>query len=144
MSQKRRQNYLKVPIVLLVLSAIAAASIKLLWQFNPNLLSIAAFTSTDELQCAEIVTPDALLSRERILKLMTIAEGASKARVRGILKAPYCKLKPMTVRAGVAAEREVYPLEFDPKIWAIILYEDDNYVGVRLVPKTQQCSSSVL
>lgn len=144
MSQKRRQNYLKVPIVLLVLSAIAAASIKLLWQFNPNLLSIAAFTSTDELQCSEIVTPDALLSRERILKLMTITEGVNKARVHGVLKTPYCKLKPMTVRAGVAAEREVYPLEFDPKIWAIVLYEDDNYVGIRLVPKTQQCSRSLL
>jgi hypothetical protein len=115
-----------------------------LWQFNPNLLPIAAFTSADELQCSEIVTPDALLSRERILKLMTIAEGTNKARVRGVLKAPYCKRKPMTVRAGVAAEREVYPLEFDPKIWAIILYKNDNYVGVRLVPRTQQCSSSLL
>ncbi|MBE9010911.1 hypothetical protein IQ250_11900 [Pseudanabaenaceae cyanobacterium LEGE 13415] len=144
MTQKHRQNYPRVPIVLLVLSAIAAASVKLLWQFNPNLLPIAAFTSTDELQCAEIITPDALLSRERILKLMTIAEGATKAKVRSVLKAPYCKLKPITVRAGATAEREVYPLESDPKIWVIVLYEDDNYVGVRLVPQTQQCSGSLL
>lgn len=144
MNPQNRQRYLRVPIVLLVLSAITAAAIKLIWQVNPNLLPIAVLAPADELQCAEIVTPDALLSRERILKLMTLAEGTNKARVHGVLKAPYCRLKPMTVRAGVAAEREVYPLEFDPKIWAIILYEDDNYVGVRLVPRTQQCSSSLL
>lgn len=129
--------------MLLVLGAIAAASIRLLWQYNPNLLAIKSLSSVDELQCAEVVTPDAVLSRERILKLMTIVEGTTKTRVRSVLKAPYCRLKPVTVRAGVAAEREVYPLEFDPKIWVIVLYEDDNYIGVRLVPQTQQCSSSL-
>lgn len=143
MRQKYKQEYLKIPLVLLLLSATVAASIKLLWQFNPNLLSMTAFKSSEELQCAEVVTPDAVLSRERILKLMTIAEGTTKTKLRSILKAPYCRLKPITVRAGTTAEREVYPLEFDPKIWAIILYEDDNYVGVRLVPQTQQCSSSL-
>ncbi len=144
MSHSPKQRYLKISVALLVVGAIAAASIKLLWQFNPALVSIGAFTPVDELQCAEMVTPNALLSRERVLKLMTIVEGASKAGVRGVLKAPYCKLKPMTVRAGAIAEREVYPLEFDPTIWAVILYEDNNYVGVRLVPRTQQCSSSAL
>ncbi len=144
MTHSRQQRYLKISVVLLVLSAITAASIKLLWQYNPNLVPITAFTASDGLQCAEILTPNSLLSRERILKLMTIVEGANKARVRGVLKAPYCKLKPMTIRAGVMAEREVYPLEFDPTIWAVILYEDDNYAGVRLVPRTQQCSSSTL
>lgn len=144
MRQNQAHQHLRVPLVLLVLSATIAASVKLLWQFNPYLLRLSAFTSTEEIQCAEVVTPDAVLSRERILKLMTIAEGTAKTRVRSILKAPYCRLKPITVRAGATAEREVYPLEFDPKIWVIVLYEDDNYVGVRLVPKTQQCSSSLL
>lgn len=144
MNQRQKNRYLRTPLVLLVLSATAAASIRLLWQYNPNLLAIKSLSSVDELQCAEVVTPDAALSRERILKLMTIAEGATKTRVRSVLKAPYCRLKPITVRAGVAAEREVYPLEFDPKIWVIVLYEDDNYVGVRLVPQTGQCSSSLL
>lgn len=144
MSQKHKQEYLRIPLVLLLLSATVAAAIKLLWQFNPNLLSMTAFKSTEELQCAEVVTPDAVLSRERILKLMAIAEGTTKTRVRSVLKAPYCRLKPITVRAGVAAEREVYPLEFDPKIWVIVLYEEDNYVGVRAVPQTQQCSGSLL
>lgn len=144
MSQKYKQEYLRIPLVLLILSATVAASIKLIWQFNPNLFSMSAFKSAEELQCAEVVTSDAVLSRERILKLMTIAEGATKTRVRSVLKAPYCRLKPITVRAGVAAERDVYPLEFDSKIWVIVLYEQDNYVGVRLVPQTQQCSSSLL
>ena len=144
MSHSHKPQYLKISVALLVVGAIAAASLKLLWQFNPNLFLISAFTPVDELQCAEMVTPNALLSRERILKLMTIVEGASKAGVRGVLKAPYCKLKPMTVRAGAIAEREVYPLEFDPTIWAVILYEDNSYVGVRLVPRTQRCSSSAL
>ena len=144
MSQKYKQGYLRIPLVLLILSATVAASIKLIWQFNPNLLSMTALKSSEELQCAEVVTPDAVLSRERILKLMAIAEGATKTRVRSVLKAPYCRLKPITVRAGVAAEREVYPLEADPKIWVIVLYEEDNYVGVRVVPQTQQCSGSLL
>lgn len=143
MTQRQKNRYLRIPLVLLVLSAIAAASIRLLWQLNPNLLAIKS-SSVDALQCAEVLTPDAVLSRERILKLMTIAEGVTKTRVRSILKAPYCRLKPITVRAGVAAEREVYPLEFDPKVWVIVLYENDNYVGVRLVPQTGQCSSSSL
>lgn len=137
-------QYLRISLALLVLGAIIAASVKLLWQVNPNLLKFSAFTSTEEVQCAEVVTPDAVLSRERIMKLMTTAEGTAKTRVRNILKVPYCRLKPITVRAGVTAEREVYPLEFDPKIWVIVLYEDDNYVGVRLMPQTQQCSSSLL
>jgi hypothetical protein len=144
MRQNQTHQYLRVPLVLLGLSATIAASVKLLWQFNPNLLRISAFTSTEEIQCTEVVTPDAVLSQERILKLMTIAEGTTKPRVRSLLKAPYCRLKPITVRAGIAAEREVYPLEFDPEIWAIILYEDDNYVGVRLIPRTRQCSTSLL
>ncbi|KAM3091295.1 hypothetical protein ACKFKG_26285 [Phormidesmis sp. 146-35] len=144
MNQKHKQRDLRIPLVLLVLSATVAASTKLVWQFNPNLFLMPAFKSAEELQCAEVVTPDAVLSRERILKLMAIAEGATKTRVRSVLKAPYCRLKPITVRAGVAAEREVYPLEADPKIWVIVLYEEDNYVGVRVVPQTQQCSGSLL
>lgn len=127
-----------------MLGATSAAALKLLWQFNPNLLPIAAFAPVDELQCAEIITPNALLSRDRILKLMSLAEGTSKIKVQAVLKSPYCKLQPMTIRAGATAEREVYPLEFDPNIWAIVLYEDDTYAGVRLVPRSYQCSSSSL
>jgi hypothetical protein len=44
---------------------------------------------------------------------------------------PYCKLPTLNVRAGVEAEREAYPLEFDPATTLVILYENDEYAGYR-------------
>jgi hypothetical protein len=81
--------------------------------------------------CQEIVQPKATLSREQLAKLLTVPERDKKSKVQGILKAPYCKLPKLEVRAGVRAEREAYPLEFDPKTWLVILYEGDEYAGYR-------------
>lgn len=79
--------------------------------------------------CQEIVQSKATLSREQLAKLLTIPERDQKSKVQGILKAPYCKLPKLEVRAGVKAEREAYPLEFDPQTWLVILYEGDEYAG---------------
>lgn len=81
--------------------------------------------------CEEIVQTEATLSREQLAQLLTIPERDSKERVRQIVAEPYCTLAGLTVRSGVSAEREAYPLEFDPKTQLVILYENDEYAGYR-------------
>jgi len=79
--------------------------------------------------CLEKVQSSAVLSRDQLSRLLTIPERDRKERVRTIVQAPYCRLPNVEVRAGVVAEREAYPLEFDPQVWLIVLYEGDEYVG---------------
>jgi hypothetical protein len=81
--------------------------------------------------CQGSVRSEVELSREQLAQLLTVPERDTKARVRDILKEPYCQLPSLEVRAGVAAEREAYPLEFDPQTWLVILYEGDEYAGYR-------------
>jgi hypothetical protein len=45
------------------------------------------------------------------------------------MNAPYCRLSELEVRAGVRAQREAYPLAFDPQTWFVVLYEGDQYTG---------------
>lgn len=81
--------------------------------------------------CQGNVKSEVVLSRDQLAQLLTVPERDTKARVRDILKEPYCQLPSLEVRAGVAAEREAYPLEFDPQTWLVILYEGDEYAGYR-------------
>jgi len=79
--------------------------------------------------CAEIVQPQANLSREQLSALLTIPERDRKEAVRAVVSEPYCRLPQVEVRQGVVAEREVYPLAFDPQTWFVVLYEGEEYVG---------------
>jgi hypothetical protein len=79
--------------------------------------------------CQSSVKSEVVLSRVQVAQLLTVPERDPKSRVRDILKEPYCQLPSLEVRAGVAAEREAYPLEFDPQTWLVILYEGDEYAG---------------
>ena len=81
--------------------------------------------------CETDVVETAMLSREQLLSLLTVPERDSKARIRQIVKEPYCQLSAINIRAGVAAEREAYPLAFDPDVALVILYENDEYAGYR-------------
>ena len=81
--------------------------------------------------CETIVQSDAKLSREQLANLLTIPERDAKTRVRQVVEAPYCRLPELKVRSGVLAEREAYPLAFDPKTQLVILYENDEYAGYR-------------
>ena len=73
----------------------------------------------------------AQLSREQLLALLAVPERDTKARIREIVAEPYCQLSALNVRAGVKAEREAYPLAFDPNTTLVILYENDEYAGYR-------------
>lgn len=87
-----------------------------------------ARSSTPE-ACVEKVQSQAVLSRETLSRLLVVPERDRKATVRAIVQEPYCRLANVEVRAGVMAEREAYPLAFDPQVWLIVLYEGDEYVG---------------
>jgi hypothetical protein len=88
-------------------------------------------TQVNDDACQEFVQTEATLSRAQLAQLLTIPERDSKERVREVVAEPYCRLAQLTVRAGVNAEREAYPLEFDPKTQLVILYEDNEYAGYR-------------
>jgi hypothetical protein len=82
--------------------------------------------------CQQVVQSQSKLSREQLARLLSIPEGDRKQRVRDILKDPYCKLADLQIRAGANAQREAYPLEFDPQTWLVILYEGEQYAGYRI------------
>ena len=79
--------------------------------------------------CQETVSPDAVLSRTHLAQLLAVSERSNKATVRQVVSEPYCRLPSLELRAGVVAEREAYPLAFDPDTWFIVLYEGDEYAG---------------
>jgi hypothetical protein len=79
--------------------------------------------------CEEVVQPQAVLSRDELSQLLTISERDSKEAVRTVVSEPYCIMPSVEIRAGVLAEREAYPLEFDPETWFVVLYEGDEYAG---------------
>ena len=81
--------------------------------------------------CTSEVDESAQLSREQLLALLSVPERDSKSRIRQIVDAPYCQLSAINIRAGVAAEREAYPLAFDPDTTLVILYENEEYAGYR-------------
>jgi hypothetical protein len=81
--------------------------------------------------CEAIIRSDARLSREQLASLLTIPERDPKTAVRKIVSEPYCRLPQLQVRSGVVAEREAYPLAFDPSTQLVILYENDEYAGYR-------------
>ena len=81
--------------------------------------------------CETEVVETAKLSREQLLALLAVPERDSKNRIREIVKEPYCQLSPISIRAGAEAQREVYPLAFDPNVALVILYENDEYAGYR-------------
>jgi hypothetical protein len=79
--------------------------------------------------CQAVVQPKAVLSREQLSRLLAVPERSRKDQVRQIVKDPYCTLPELQVRAGAMAQREAYPLAFDPQTWFVVLYEGEEYAG---------------
>ncbi len=79
--------------------------------------------------CVRQEQPKALVSRDQIKKLLETELQAPKATVQEFLQVPYCVLSPGKTEAGLPADREAYPLEFDPQTWLVVLYEGDRYAG---------------
>ncbi|MFE4104653.1 hypothetical protein [Almyronema epifaneia] len=104
------------------------AVVGVLADFRP-LLTSQPEPAVDTEICQEVIHPESRLSRDRLSQLLSIPERSSREAVQQLIAAPFCTLPPLTVRAGAVAEREAYPLEFDPGTWFILLYEEDEYVG---------------
>ena len=81
--------------------------------------------------CNAVISDTAKLSRDQLAQLLTIPERDAKSRVRQVVDEPYCQLPTLKVRSGVDAEREAYPLAFDPGTTLVILYENNEYAGYR-------------
>lgn len=79
--------------------------------------------------CQQIVQEKSVLSRDQLSELLAISERSSKAAVKKVIAEPYCIMPSVTVRQGAEAEREAYPLAFDPQTWLVVLYEGDEYAG---------------
>lgn len=95
---------------------------------TPNLSQDQA-KDADPFTCIRQEQPKALVSRDQLAKLLDTDLQAPKAAVLEFLKAPYCVLSAGKTEAGLPANREAYPLEFDPQTWLVVLYEGDRYVG---------------
>ena len=79
--------------------------------------------------CQTVVQPNAALSRQQLIQVLTVPERSSQAKIREQLAQPYCQLPELEVRAGVHAQREAYPLAFDPQTWLVLLFEEEEYAG---------------
>lgn len=79
--------------------------------------------------CEKMVQPTAVLSREQLVKVLSIPERAERKAVQAVVPSPYCQMPGLDIRAEVRAEREAYPLAFDPKTWLVLLYEEGEYAG---------------
>lgn len=86
-------------------------------------------SASDRFACQSDIQTKAALSRETLAQLLTIPERQPKAAVQQTVGTPYCSLLPVEVRAGVPAERAIYPLDFEPDAWVVLLYEGDEYAG---------------
>jgi hypothetical protein len=113
---------------LLVGSTLLAGALLIL---TGNLLNPGSLLSARDpnAQCQGKVQSQSVISRDQLGRFLTVAERDRKAKVRQIVKAPYCTLPAVEVRAGIKAEREAYPLAFDPQTRLVILYEGDEYAG---------------
>lgn len=115
----------------LVAGGLVFAVAGLLFDFHDMRRWLSPSQAAPEAGCETIVQPDARLSREQLAQLLTIAERDSKSKVREVVSEPYCRLPKINVRSGVMAEREAYPLAFDPDTQLVLLYENDEYAGYR-------------
>ena len=79
--------------------------------------------------CQQIVQSESVLSRAELSQLLAVPERSMKTAIQQIIDVPYCTLNTIEVREGAIAEREAYPLEFDPQTWFVVLYEEDEYAG---------------
>lgn len=83
--------------------------------------------------CQQVVQSQSVLSRDELARLLNVPERDNKETIRAIVSEPYCILPQVEIRAGVPAEREAYPLAFDPQTWFVVLYEGDEYAGYSFV-----------
>ncbi|WP_421659350.1 hypothetical protein [Leptothermofonsia sp. ETS-13] len=125
-----KRRFYNVILKQVVAGGAALLAVGLLMDFHA-LPSLGSRRSVRE-SCQRLVQSQAKLSKAQLTRLLTVPEGDRKQKVREILRDPYCELSSLQIRVGVPAQREAYPLEFDPQTWLVVLYEGDQYAGYRI------------
>lgn len=115
-----------------------------------SLLAVVPFRvgseSIDLSSCEKKIKPTGQISRGQMSALLALPMGATEEAVRRVVDEPYCTLpaiskttataKSESERAIVGAQREAYPLAFDPEAWVVIAYSDaGEYLGYDFVFK---------
>jgi hypothetical protein len=95
-----------------------------LWAEPRGLLPKTAIAQEN---CQEVIREKAILSREQLAQFSAMPERIDKAQLRDLIKEPYCRLPNLPLPSGGIAQREAYPLAFDPKTWFVVQYEGDAY-----------------
>ncbi|MBD1909549.1 MULTISPECIES: hypothetical protein [unclassified Leptolyngbya] len=113
----------------LLMGGLIFAFVGLVFDFRGLLPGRATHTSYEA--CQGEVNAQVALSREQLAQLLAIPERDTKERVTAAIGTPYCQLQTLQVRAGVTAERQVYPLAFDPDTRLVVLFEGNEYAGYR-------------
>jgi hypothetical protein len=93
-----------------------------------DLRGLPSFGNRNSGTCEQMIQAKSTLSRDQLAQLLKLPEGASQAQVLALLQPPYCKLAA-TNAAGVAIDRQAYPLAFDLQTWLVVQYEGEKYVG---------------
>ena len=88
-----------------------------------------ASVSDRKSDCRQIVQSNVVLSRQQLAEVLAIPERSDQSKVKAIIAEPYCQLAELELRDGISAQREAYPLAFDPKTWLVLLYEGNEYAG---------------
>lgn len=84
-------------------------------------------------KCLEMVQQQSVMHRDKLSQLLSIPERSSRDQIKAVISEPYCRLPQVEMRAGVPADREAYPLAFDPQTWLVVLYEGNEYAGYDFV-----------
>jgi hypothetical protein len=122
--RQSRQNHSRQNTVSLLVGGGLLILMGLLIQWRGVLQSKAEID-----HCQEMVQPKTVLSRQQLTQLISVTENTSQESIKAIANVPYCKLSSIKLATGAIAERDAYPLAFDPDTWLIILYEGNQYAG---------------
>ncbi len=124
----RRQKSLSIPQAIYIIGGWALAALAFFGDFSGHQSGVIAKSFKRDL-CHTVIQPSTVLSREALAKLLAIPERSPQEQIRQVVPQPYCQLSDVEVRAGAIAQREAYPLAFDPKTWLVVLYEGNEYAG---------------
>lgn len=124
----RRPKSLAISQIIYIISGWALAALAFFGDFSGHQTGVIAKSFKRDI-CHTVVQPSTVLSRETLAKLLAIPERSPQEKIRQLVPQPYCQLSDLEVRAGAIAQREAYPLAFDPKTWLVVLYEGNEYAG---------------
>jgi hypothetical protein len=78
--------------------------------------------------CIKQVQAESFLSRDELSQLLKLDTPTSQEEVYKVADQPFCVLAANHGSSEAGTERQAYPLEFDPRTWFVLNYEDGKFV----------------